>query len=265
MSIGSVATSARSGPEGDKIVGGAATSVSDIDIAGVLHIDSIRSSVSGAVNATPGGAAVAHSLDVEGATVAGQRVYITPDGVEAADQSVGPFPLEDSQTAINDALKSAGIVVRLVPPEKPVASEDGRNVSATSGGVGFFYRDATGTNVYYLFGQSMLKMFANRIDPGGGLGSFGDDVAGGAADGQGAGTATPARGVLSGGPVSAPEPPEPGAGLGRPSRTRRAPMITGMPVVERTWRIPYPPFALLVVSLPLLSVMRRLAPTRRRS
>lgn len=254
VAIGQAASAATAGADGDRMAAGASTEVSDIAVAGVLTIDSVTSSVAGAVGGTPGSASHETTLTVTGAAVAGMPVTIDNNGVTANDQSA-PNPLgTTAQEQVNAALAAAGLQVRTTPPAEPVAEPDGTRVQAASGGLVVTFSDPQGAVAFTLtIGQSALRMQGFRNLPAA----------------RPAEPAPPADLVIVGHtnapsitpPSAAPSPPPPP----RPGATSPAPSTR--PFVQAAalpgWRIPYPPFALLALALPVLARSRRLTFTWR--
>ena len=102
----------------------ALSSVSDIDIAGVLHIDSVTSTAKATTTATS--AQASGRTVVTGATVANVPVTIDEHGVSVAGNGSGPLATK----AVTDALKQAGLTIALTDPQgKP----DGADVDYSAG------------------------------------------------------------------------------------------------------------------------------------
>lgn len=80
---------------------------------GLLRIASVRSK--SVTTLTPGSVkpVTKSELDIDGASVAGQRVGITTGGIVLGSQTI-PVPVAEVTKALNEALKSAGLSVRLV-------------------------------------------------------------------------------------------------------------------------------------------------------
>jgi hypothetical protein len=116
LSAGTVATSAAASCDDDATVRALADSAaSAIDVAGVLRIASVRSHALVRVDAR-GRRTVEATLEVDGATVAGQSVGITDQGV-VTGSSVTPLPANP----VADALAGAGITVRYLAADKDAA------------------------------------------------------------------------------------------------------------------------------------------------
>lgn len=253
FTIGQAASAATSGADGDRMTAGASSEVNDIAAAGVLTIENVSSSVSGAVGGTPGTATQQATLTVTGATVAGIPVTVDNNGVTVSEQSA-PGPLgAATQEQVNGALAAAGVQVRTVPGAEPVATPDGTKVEVDSGGLVITFRDPQGAAaVTVTIGQSVLRMQGFQNSP---LNAPVDPVPA---------TIPPsppaaAAGGTSTAPSALPPPPP------RPGATSPAPAAQAF--VQTTavpgWRIPYPPFALLALALPLLARSRRLTFTWR--
>jgi hypothetical protein len=116
LSAGKVATSAAAACDEAATVRAVADSAtSAIDVAGVLRIAAVRSHAMARVDAT-GRRTVEATLEVDGATVAGQPVGITDRGV-VAGSSVAPLPANP----VTAALAEAGITVRYLAADKDAA------------------------------------------------------------------------------------------------------------------------------------------------
>lgn len=246
--IGQASSAAAAGADGERMAAGASTHVSDISIAEVLTIDSVTSSVSGAVGGRPGTASLETTLTITGAAVAGVPVTINDDGVMVSDQSA-PGPLDAAtQEQVNAALAAAGLRVRTVAGAEPVAAPDGTKVQAASGGLQISFSDPQGALALTIsIGESVLRMqgFQPPSLP-----------------------STPTTATVGDPPSTPPavDPPEdrqtptppapPTAGATSPApSTEPFAQAAAVPV---GWRIPYAPFALLALALPVLARGRRL-------
>lgn len=128
--------------------------LSDVNIAGVLAIDSIVSTATAKASGVAGGADATGEFDFSGVSVAGIPIKITPQGIIIGSfPNIPPIPilglpvptpsfpsipidLSPVFTVVVQALKSAGITFS--PFENPVLTEsaDGRAASATVKGFG---------------------------------------------------------------------------------------------------------------------------------
>jgi hypothetical protein len=96
----------------------ATSSVSDIDVAGVLHIDSVVSTATATTDGTT--AKVTGKTTVTGATIAGVPVTIDERGVTVQGSSVA---LSTLTSIVNSALSQSGMVLRVSEPQgKPIGS-----------------------------------------------------------------------------------------------------------------------------------------------
>lgn len=110
----------------------AKVSVSDIDVAGVLRIQSVVATAK--VGADHDTHTAAQSLVVSGATVGGQQVAITNDGVVAAGTPLVPGTTLSSATdSVNAALAAAGITK--VHTVGGTATHTARSAEADTGGL----------------------------------------------------------------------------------------------------------------------------------
>lgn len=267
VSVGNVASAARGGADGARMAAGASTAVSDLDVAGVLRIRALRTEVTGAVGGTPGSAVHQESLVLSGATVAGQPVTIDNAGVHVGDTAAGS-ELFDAQKQVNDALAGAGIQVRTLPPAPPKVADDGTTLEVTSGGLVVSLSAGGQAAVELRLGVSRLVMSAHRDDNAAAASGLGDAGSVSGSEGAPASPADVSPAAEPAGPsgdlaLPPPSAPAPGAGSGPPSATPFRREVLGTDLAASTWRIPYAPFALLVLTGPLLVQARRLSLTRR--
>src|SRR5207253_4032436 len=130
--IGSGASAASTGRDGDRITGGASTALHAVDIGGVLKISSISSKVTGALGGLPGTGAATTEFVIGTASVSGQPVTIDGDGVHAVGQNVSG--LVGAQQQVDQALATAGIAVRTAPAASPAVASDGTRLEVSSSG-----------------------------------------------------------------------------------------------------------------------------------
>lgn len=252
--IGQASSAAVAGADGGRMAAGASTHVSDISIAGVLVIESVTSSVTGAVGGRPGTASHAESLTITGAAVAGVPVTINNEGVTVSDQST-PGPLgAPTQAQANSALAAAGLQVRTVAPAEPVAAPDGTKVQAASGGLQISFSDPQGAlSLTMSIGESVVRMQGFQPPSLAPPPSTSTTVA--------APAIVPATNPPGTRPTPPPPPAPPTAGATSPAPSTR-PFVRAA-AIPVAWRIPYAPFALLALALPVLARGRRLTFTRR--
>lgn len=242
--IGEISSAADAGANEGRMAAGASTDVSRISVADVLTIESVTSSVSGAVGGTPGTASQQASLTISGARVAGVPVTIDNGGVTVSDQHAPG--LVATQQQLNGALAAAGLQVRTVPGAEPVAAPDGTKVQVTSGGLQITFSDPQGATAFTMsIGESVLRMQ--------GFPPPSPTPAPAAATTS---KVLPATVPASSPPEPQPVPPPPAAGGTSPAPSTQ-PFVQAAGVAVG-WGIPYPPFALLVLALPLLAWGRRL-------
>lgn len=109
----------------DSVTTTATSTVSDISIAGVIHIAQVTSTAYATSGVTSGGATTVAKVTgqtvISGVTVAGQSVSVSPSGI-----TVGPttIPL-DASSIVDTALKSAGISMQISPEDRKVAGGQG--------------------------------------------------------------------------------------------------------------------------------------------
>lgn len=279
LSIGGAASSAESKGEDDRMTAAGSTAVTDIDIAGVVAIRSVHSFVTGAISGEAGGAAVERDLVVEGASVAGQPVEIDETGVHAVGQPALPLVGADAQTAVNEALSSAGLRMTVTPAPEPTISDDGTEVRASSGSLRIEFDNVQSATFTRLdIGEVDLTMQASRATEF----VFEEESVSPAppVDGRAPGAPPPAATspsdlaqptVSAGTPTlrpraTAPRPPSPpGPGEGAGDATRQAFNVAASPIAADQWDLPYPPFALVVLAIPIATRLRRITTSRRSS
>jgi hypothetical protein len=91
-------------------------SLQGVDIAGVLQVASVRTHAK-AARSPSGGLQLEGTVDIEGASVLGQPVSITDQGIV-----VGPAPIPGVTNPLQTALTSAGITARAVSAMKDPAN-----------------------------------------------------------------------------------------------------------------------------------------------
>lgn len=267
LSFSRAASAATAGAEGDRMASGASTSIDELLVAGVFSVRSIRSSVTAALGGVPGSAAQEATLVVTGAEVAGQAVTVDGTGVHVGGQAAGG-ELFGAQEQVNQALAAAGIQVRLVS-EPAQVSPDGTSVDVSSGGllVTLAIPDGQGGRSDFLFGESRVRMSAHQTEALGGLDGLLTPAPPEESSGSDLGVA-PAASTDEGETAGAvalppPAPPAAGAGAGRPTSQPFQRDVSAAALAGAGWRIPYKPFALLAMAVPLLVQARRLGLYRR--
>ncbi|MHB1912469.1 MAG: hypothetical protein ACYCTI_10520, partial [Acidimicrobiales bacterium] len=279
FTIANAASAAVATPQHGALTAGASTSVSGINLAGVLSIRQIRSSATGTVNGQPGGSHPGTSLVVSGATVGGQGVTIDTSGVHVLGQSpLGTTP-SSLQDQVDAALAAAGLSVTLLPASTTAASPDGTSLSASSGGVEVGYLNGSqGISEQVVFGQSTVTLQAGIAPPvasgpstalangpaqANGTGAGGAGGGGGGASGNtsslpassfSAGTSNPQGAV--------PAPPIPGAGAGAPLSTPFYRIGAAFRTID--WRPVYRATGLLALAGIALALVPRTVLNRRR-
>lgn len=123
----SMTTSALDG----KVAQTARTTVSKVTVAGVLTLSDVVATAD--ITANRDAHTAKQSLTIGGATVAGQAVEISNDGVTAVGSPLVPgMTLEAATASANAALTGAGIEVHTLGG---TAKHDGRSATASTGGV----------------------------------------------------------------------------------------------------------------------------------
>jgi hypothetical protein len=163
----------------------ATSSASDINIAGVLHIGSVRSTATATTDGTT--AKVTGATEVTGATVAGVPVTIDERGVSVQGNGVALTTLTNT---VNSALSQAGLVLRVSEPQgKPIGSAVTYNAGSL---VAVFKPDPTHLFSVVLGGANVSVKAGKAFDFGttGGTTGFGTTgVTSGAAGGSSGGLA----------------------------------------------------------------------------
>ncbi|MBC7374142.1 MAG: hypothetical protein H7323_09150 [Frankiales bacterium] len=126
------------GPKG-RTVSSARTTVSRVLVAGVLELRDVVATA--AITAVGDAHVPTASLVVGGASVAGQAVELSEQGVTAAGTPLVPGQsIKDATAAANAALVAAGVQVRTLGG---VRAADGRSATADTGGVAITATTAT--------------------------------------------------------------------------------------------------------------------------
>ena len=261
-------STATAGADGDRITGAAGTEIQGLSARGVLHISSLRSRVTGSLGGTPGSGAVESDIVVSGVKVGDVAVTVDGEGVHVVGES--PVPgLDGLEDQVNQVLTGAGLSVRAVPDPPPDVAPDGRSLRVSSGGllITFAHSEAASS---LLLGQSNLQMAASRsLLPGvPGLAEVLPPLPPPVTEAPPPSPPQPSLVARAGDPASPPPsallaeasnalpplpPPPTGEAVERPvSRSRTA-------AAAEEWSIPFAPFAVLVLVLPLLVQARRLA------
>jgi hypothetical protein len=271
ISAGSIASSATSYVKEGRVIAGVSTAVQDISMFGTIKIPSMETSISAALDGTPENAAVqGERCTITGATVAGVPVTIDGDGIHVATQNqpLGGV-LGTANQLVQNTLNSLGVTLKTVAaengdpgsaqavafPGQATISADGTKLAASLACLEVGYKVPTSGSVLTLtFGRAAVAMQAFTALPS--TAGFGSSTpsgaAGGAASGSGTAAASPtAKSAPSG--IAAPAAPVAGAGAPAPSTTEFQEVGFG-------WRIPYPPFGVLALALPLVIWSRRIGP-----
>lgn len=140
---------------------------SDINLGGVLKIDSVTSDVVATTDGTTGKAT--GKTVVSGMTIAGQPVTVDGDGVHVAGNS--PLPVQVAQAAVNTALAGAGMKILLGPPASHV---DGAGVDYTAGSLVVFWEPQAGNQFTVTLGGASVS-----VDSAPGLADFVPPATGG--------------------------------------------------------------------------------------
>lgn len=267
LTIATATSAAAAGAESDRITGTATTEVEGLSVSGVLHVNGLRSRVTGALGGTPGSGTVERDLIVSGVKVGDVPVTVDGEGVHVMKKSLTPG-LVGLEAQVNQVLASAGVAVRTLPAMPAEVAADGRTLRVSSGGllVTFTHSEAAFSVV---LGQSNLQLAASRREP---------PILSGPAEVAPAlprpvpevshppSPVPPVSFVRAAKPDPAPNallgeassaPPLPPASDGPPVEPRLSRSRTAPPA--QNWSIPFAPFAVLALLVPLLVQARRLA------
>lgn len=226
------ATSTMKTSEGS-IQGGTSVEVGGIDLlAGLVQVESVRTSITASLTGRPGEAAVnVQPCQIGGVKIAGVPVIMRADGV-TVDSNTTPLPIGEVLGGVADLVRQlsqqggqalrqlsipidVGVVsIKALPPVAPTVAEDGTRVEARARCLEVAYTiAASGSSMRVAVGQSTLSMSAYRSDGFGG-GPLGDGPGG---LGPGDGVPLPELGDTPGLlPELADLPDAPPAGSGAP-------------------------------------------------
>lgn len=258
--IEGAASAATASPHEGRMTSGASAVVQGIEAGGVLRIASVRSRVSVAAGGTPGTASRDVEFSVSGAEVAGIPVTIDENGATVDREAAAPGLASSLQDQVNAALDGAGLSVQVAPAQAhPDPSAEGTLAEAKSPGLQIrFSNQQSGVFAVLILARSEAQVVANQI---GTLSPPTSPTTIAPQDPQPAGdplapTAPPVT-VREAAPAP-PAAPEPGASAPPPSDEQFLELGAPIRSLLDDWLIIYPPFALLVFTLPALFVFRRL-------
>jgi hypothetical protein len=130
VSVGNTVTHSKQVFEGSTLVVTAESAVTDVDLAGALHIDGIRSTAVAKVDGAKITSAVAKTT-ISGASINGVPVVIDSTGVHVAGEGDNGA-LNAAANTVLATFKATGIEVRLLDPLKKVK---GGGAAASTGGL----------------------------------------------------------------------------------------------------------------------------------
>jgi hypothetical protein len=279
VGAGGVASAASSRIVNGRVSVGVSTAVSDLTIGTAVKIPSLETSLAVALDGTKANASVkAEQCTIGGATVAGVPVAIDGTGVHVlTTDASSAAAVAALNSTVQSTLTTLGVTLKALAgsadpgtadgqsfPGKLTLSDDGTKVSATLSCLQVGYRIPTsGTVMTLTFGTANVEAQAFTADapgpaqdaPPATTGAPADpSLPGTVASGDGGRSATPAAPAGSATSVEAAAPPAaptPGQGAPPPSE------VVFQKAATASWRIPYPPFAVLALACPLFVVGRR--------
>lgn len=277
ISAAAMGATAEGGIEEGRATTTASASVTGLDIAGQLRVDSVNARYAGATGGTAETFEEAFGCDLAGAELAGQPIALGTGSLTVPGQEID-LPLADALAGLAGGLDAQGGqvgpadigTVTITPNPEPVVevSEDGTAVERRFGCLEIRYRILTsGTDVRITLGNVAVSLNAANDEAfwsGGDLGGTGGAGGGMTVDFGGGGTSVD-LGSGSSPDVgddgfTLPEAPEAGGEAPPPSDR---PFATA--VQSAGWGIDggwLAPFALLALAIPLLTKARTFAPTR---
>lgn len=194
--------------------------VSDVTIAGVVHLGSVTSQ---AVATTTGTSSKGSgSTVVTGASIAGVPVTIDEHGVTVQTQNQ-PLPAQATD-AVNTALANAGMTIAV---SRPTITSQGPNLVATAGSVVFFWNQQPGQSMTVVLGGAQVSL---RSSPGFAFGAYTPPPFSGGTAGSPATTGSAAPPPLAGAvspPLTGQLPPPT---VGGPAPSAFAPQLAASPL-----------------------------------
>lgn len=282
MTFAAIGATATGGVTDGRVTTAASAAVQGLDIAGLLSIDSVEATYSGALGGTKETLEESLQCNIVGAELGGEGVQLKTGSIILPGQDLA-LPTADGLAAIADAVAGVGgrvgpadignVVVTPNPEPVVEVSPDGTSVQRRFGCLEIRYRiKASGTDVRITLGNVAVSANAFNDEPF--ATSADSDVPLDATSGSGVGAPTSAVGVGASGGAGVAEdgseaalPEAPVAGSGAPTPSERT--FTNA-VTAAGWGIDggwLAPFALLALGLPLLVKARTFTtpprPTRR--
>ncbi len=133
----------------------AQSKVADLDIGGVVKIQSVTSSAKATTDGVTGKAA--GQTTVSGATIAGVPVTFDDKGLQVAGTST-PLGATASDT-VNAAVKAAGMTIAV---SRPTTTIEGGNVSYSAGSLVFFWQQQPETSMTVVLGGATVSLAATQ-------------------------------------------------------------------------------------------------------
>ena len=302
VKVGGISSAAASNIVGGRVVAGAATSVTNLELAGTLDIGVVRTSLSAATAGRAGTAGLTREpCAIEGAQLFGVPVRIDGDGVHFADtdaaakalqQPEGQNPFADASKAlsgpfvdgatqgdalINEVLKAAGLTVKQLGPQgfdpgaagidtffgaPPVIAADGTTIEAGNACLEVKYEIPVSGTQVRML-FGLASVTMSAFPAGGALAGQGAGGAVGDADAGVLGTGlSDAADTASGATLGLAPPPPPS-----PSAIAGTPSAEPIAAAGST-RLPdlggvFAAFAILALALPVLAGLAHLNAHRR--
>lgn len=271
ISAGGVAATAESRVIDGRITAVSSAGASDINIAGLLSIESVQATFSGALGATAETLEESFECNVIGVRSSGQEIEI---GTDAITINGDDTPIGGIEGLVDGLLESLGGQVgdvdlgsiTITPNPEPVTeiSDDGTSLERRFGCLEIRYRNLTsGSDITLTFGNVAVAMTAFNDEP-----LSGEPVTdtGGVTGTPSAGPTGSSAGSVGGGEIGGGDtagadqalPPVPAAGSNAPRPEAGAFLKTSSIAgwgIDGAWLAP---FSLLALSIPFLVKSRRL-------
>jgi len=174
VSAARVVTRTHTRLDAGKVVSEAVTELQGVEIAGVIHIDSIKTTASGDTDGNV--ATLDHGIVITGVTVQGQGATIDESGIHLGSQGA-PNPLDPAVAGANQAVKAMGMQAYVT---KPVENQSTGGAGTVHSGAVVFTWTADAADVFtVVLGGAGVEL---KATPGSSFGTGGLDTFTGSAD-----------------------------------------------------------------------------------